>query len=215
MDGFEVKLHFFLNGLSDIYCMIRNYAVVFELLLQNDLESNNYDVCGYQIKLDMDVRTTMETYSLTSQKQKLMIKIYEKFIDKIFDRLKMFDCESYREFMDDVLEECINSVSQLRQLKNNVTSLLTCYMHRPQRNIIAISVTTLILTAKNRRKHIRSSFKLAQIPYTKYFQEIKQIRNIYDKTGCIILANSEHLCLNVDKITYDVLYDLLPTEFVF
>ena len=48
MDGFEVKLHFFLNGLGDIYCMIRNYAEVFELLLENDLESNNYDVCGYR-----------------------------------------------------------------------------------------------------------------------------------------------------------------------
>ena len=144
-----------------------------------------------------------------------MIKIYEKFIDKIFHKLNIFDCDTYQEFMDNTIEECINSVPQLRQLKGNITSFLTCYMHRPQRNIIAISITTLVLTAKNRRKHVKSSFKLVQIPYTKYFQEIQQIRNLYDKSKCILLASSENLCFTIDRITYDVLYDLLPTELVF
>jgi hypothetical protein len=208
MDTFDVKLYFLDNNLRDVYPLILNYMTMYSLIKGPQSE---YHMCDTTIQIKYDncnhhyYNTNDHNYILASD-IKCIIKLYECFMNELLWKVSKttFKEYLYREFKNSLWNA--PPLYKSFAIENHYISLIVKYV-----------CDRLFIIEHN---HIHTYMPVYNIFFgifdTIYSTEALKMTQTGTKWHHLISFDARlgKLLINLNNVSYNALFDVLPTELV-
>lgn len=210
MDTFDVKLYFLDYGLRDIYPLIRNYITLYTLI--ND-PPNEYHMCDFTISIqyancNYSYYNWRDNNYIGTYEIKCTTKLYECFMNELLWRASMI---TFKEYLHQEFENSLIAVHTMHSYKsflreNHYVSLIVKYIrdrvfsiehHHVHTGVDILNIFSWI--CENFYSDV--ALKMTQLG-TKWHNLIS-----FD-------VQLGKLLIDMNKVSYDRLFDILPTDLV-